>query len=320
METGVEASSCGAHLVQRVVGLGRVEESRIALGQRPAQRVAHALELQADRRRDVNRQSGAVEGGQHPTQPRHRATAHGQRAVSARTAQRQQQLAAALLRDHHRVEAPAAHLLRVAATLADRVADAGEEVRVVVGEPGGAVDAPGLLVGQHDQEEIPRRRHTFALGAQEGADHHRHPVLHVEGAAPPDPALDQLGREGWMGPALVDGGDHIGVALQDQARATPSLQPGDQVRPAGIGPVSVPVDAGFGQQPADVLDTGLFVPRGVGGVEADQLPEQLGGCQCRRSREARKSAATLAACWIVPPAASSSASSNGSSRTTMSCS
>ena len=240
--------------------------------------------------------------------------------MASRTAEGHLELAAALLGDHDRVEADAGHDAAVAATLADRVPDAAEQLRVVVGQPGRALDATRLLVGEHDQQHIARQPNPLALGAEEGFDHHRHPVLHVEGAPAPDPAVDKLAAEGRARPFLVDRRNNVDVALEDQSVARAAGQPGHEVRAFRCGSVGLPLNPRGREQLPDPLDAGPLRPGRVGRVEADQLLEQLGRSHFPRNLSARKSAAIEAACWIVPSAASSSASSRGSSRMTMSCS
>ncbi len=237
------------------------------------------------------------------------------------TAQGHQELAAALLGDHDRVEADTADEVAVTAALTDRMADAGEQLGVVVGEPGGALPSARLLVGEDHEQHVAGKLHALALRPEERGDHHRDPVLHVERAPTPDPAVNQLAAEGRAAPPLVHRGDDVDVALQDQPRAGAAGKPSHEVGTLGSGAVHLPFDSLGAEQRADPLDAGPLVSRRVGGVEADQLLEQLGGRhRPARNRSARKSAAMLAACWMVPPAARSRASASGSSRSTMSCS
>ena len=76
-------------------------------------------------------QSTAIEAGEHLAEPGHRPAAHRQRRVGARPAQAAAQPADLLLGDAHRREPSPADVEREAAELAERVADALEQLGVL---------------------------------------------------------------------------------------------------------------------------------------------------------------------------------------------
>jgi hypothetical protein len=162
-----------------------------------------------------------------------------------------------------------------APALPEAVADAGEQRGVPVHEELGAVDAAGLLVGQAAEHDVAGRRGAALEAAQQRADHHRDAPLHVEGAPAPDPAVHQLAGEGRPGPALAGRGHHVHVALHQERRRLPAAgDPDHQVRP--VGGARQQVGLGLGrEEAADEAQAGALVSRWVGGIEADQLLEEL---------------------------------------------
>ena len=87
---------------------------------------------------------------------------------------------------------------------------------MVVGEPAGTIEAPGLLVRGHGQQDVAaqagdRLRGRIAAGCSglpgqqaEDLDLHRHEILHVDGAAPVDVPVDDGSAE-WILRPLVGG-------------------------------------------------------------------------------------------------------------------
>jgi hypothetical protein len=88
------------------------------------------------------------------------------------------QAASLLLGDLHGIQSACPDVMAVAAELAERMADAIEQVGVLVDEPGRSVVATGLFVAVDDQEQVPGRL-GFGPGVQRSAGHARI-------AAPPD--------------------------------------------------------------------------------------------------------------------------------------
>ena len=71
-----------------------------------------------------------------------------------------------------------------------------DQVGVVLGQPPGAVGAAGLLVGDGEEDEV-----AAGPEARRGQMRHRHghrrgEVQHVDRAATPDLAVDELAAEG----------------------------------------------------------------------------------------------------------------------------
>src|SRR5256712_2370775 len=160
----IQAAAQRTQLVERIVGSRGIEEGGDAALQRLVERVPNRLELVAGRGRDVQRQPAAIKlGGQLP-ELGHRASAGGDGTMAARSAQRDHHLAAALFRDHDRVEPPAAKMERNASRFADRVTDAGEKLRVRFDQPPRTGHATCLFVREHGQHEVTRRS-AVSLGA-----------------------------------------------------------------------------------------------------------------------------------------------------------
>jgi hypothetical protein len=197
--------------------------------------------------------------------------------VTRGSAERGPRPAELLLGDHDRVEAAAAELHREAAELADRVADALEQLRVLGDHEARPVLAAGLLVGEQAEDHIARGRLRRGARAQECGEHHRDASLHVQGASAPDEAVGDLARERLVKP-LAPGGDDVDVPLQEKGRSGAAAgQPGDQVRALGAAGKDPHLAAGGLEQAADPVDALDLAAGRVAGVEADQPREQLGG-------------------------------------------
>ena len=107
---------------------------------------------------------------------------------------------------------------RGAAELAERVPHALEQLRVLLDQEARAEVAAGLLVGEHDEDEVARQRDVLAPRAQEGVDEHRDAALHVERAAAPDVAVLEPRLERRVRPVLSGRRDDVDVALEQQRR------------------------------------------------------------------------------------------------------
>ena len=186
-------------------------------------------------------------------------------------------LAAALLGNHQWVEPAPAHVPRETAALAQRVPDSGEEIGPVGGQPACAFETAGLFIRQHGDHHIARRRPAVAEEPERGQDHHGHAALHVDGAASPDVAVNDLAGEGRTRPGLAGRRDDVDVPLQQQRRRLPaSGQPRHQVGPGIAGAGDHRLQPGIAQQALQMGHAAGLVARRVGGVEADQLLGQLG--------------------------------------------
>jgi len=189
--------------------------------------------------------------------------------------ERDEDLAPALLGNHDRVEAPAAEVLHHASRLADAVLDAREELGVILDEPLRALVPTRLLVGQHREHEVARRP-AVRVRLQDCADHHRDAAFHVEGAATPQVAADDLAAERLVRPLLVDRGHHVNVALhQKRRRLALAFQAGHEVRATARILVSRARDAGLVEDALDEVDGDVLLARRVGGVELDQVAGQV---------------------------------------------
>jgi hypothetical protein len=70
-----------------------------------------------------------------------------------------------------------------------------------------------------------------------------------------------------MTPVLVDGRDHVDMALKQKRRSlAPTLDASHEVRPAGLALVARMFDLGVGEEPLDELDGEVLLTRRVGGV------------------------------------------------------
>ena len=102
-------------------------------------------------------------------------------------------------------------------------------------------------------------------------------TIPYKGAPAPHKAVVDLAAKGRMLPLLVDGGDHVDVAVEKQGRRlAPAGQPGKQVGPVGRFRITLGGNSGVAKQAVDVVDAGQLVAGRVGGVELDQALEQLG--------------------------------------------
>ncbi len=87
-------------------------------------------------------------------------------------------------------------------------------------------------------------------------------------------------RERRAAPALARGRDHVDMALeQERRRGAAAGQARDQVGALRLAGADRALDAGLGEQALDVGDARALVARRVGGVEPDQVAEQLRGAR-----------------------------------------
>ena len=136
---------------------------------------------------------------------------HG--AVAARAADRRLEPADLLFAELDRIEALPCDHLGDPAGLAERVTDAREELGVFLDEELRTEVAAVLLVAEHDEDHVARQLHLARGGAEERRDEHRDRTFHVDRAAPPDLAVDELPSERRPLPILAAGRDDVDVAL-----------------------------------------------------------------------------------------------------------
>ena len=181
-----------------------------------------------------------------------------------------------LLTHLNRVSAQTRQLGARATKLTERVPHALEQLGVLLDHEARAVRSQILLIREHAQQHVARWRLSGLGEPQDRPEHHRHTALHVQRASTPNLALDQLGGERIVTPALAIRRDHVDVTLeQERRRDTPTRQPRQQVRPRRI----------LGQDPrlqassvAEILDpphAPSLVAGRIGRVEPDQLSQQL---------------------------------------------
>ncbi len=251
----------------------------------PRQLGGDRLDRLAHDGRHVHGHPLAVEVGEEAAEPGDGAAAVDHRAVAAGPSNRRLQPADLLLGHLDRIEALAAHLEREAAELAERVAHAREQLRVLLDEVARAEVAAGLLVGEDDEHEVAGELGALPLRAHEGADEHRDARLHVERAAAPDVAVLEPALERRVRPVLAGGRDDVDVPLEQERRRVAAGEAADEVRPAGLLLVELRLAARVLELRAEELDARRFVAGRVRRVEPDQLLQEL-----RRAQHSSSSA------------------------------
>ncbi len=127
---------------------------------------------------------------------------------------------------------------REAAHLADRLRAALEDLGVRIRQPQRALLTAGLLVGGEHEPQRPARRLPGSSPRPDHAQHHGVEVLHVDGAPPPEAAVDDLPGERWLRPVVGVRRNHIEVPVDQQRahRAVGALRlpVGHQRRPARV--------------------------------------------------------------------------------------
>jgi hypothetical protein len=182
------------------------------------------------------------------------------------------------------------HLERVTGLGRDRHATAlGDDVvalhgvGVMLDEMAGAEEASRLLVGHGQVDQGAARAPAAGGEPPRGHRHRRGEVQHVDGAAAPHDAVDQLGGEGIALPPGRVHGHHVGVAHEQQRGrlGIAALDAGDEAHAAGLGGVALAGEAGAREEVLQRVHAAVFVARGgLAGVDAavaDQRAEQLGG-------------------------------------------
>src|SRR5206468_6473157 len=106
-----------------------------------------------------------------------------------------------------------------AADLADRLSAALEQIRVVVDEPVGAVEAAGLLVGDEGEYDVTARLLALADPVGDDGQRHRVHVLHVDSAAAPEAVVADLTGERIHLPVRGVGRYDVQVPVDQQRRS-----------------------------------------------------------------------------------------------------
>jgi hypothetical protein len=137
----------------------------------------------------------------------------------------------------------------------DGLRSAFEELRAVVHRIPGTQGAAGLLVSEEGEDDVPLGLFPGPGEApQDRKDHGVH-VLHVDGAAAPDEPVLQFGAERVHGPLVLEGGNHVEVAVhyQGAGRRVLTGHPGDHVRAAGRRLKDLRFHADFFNEPGCIL-------------------------------------------------------------------
>ena len=154
---------------------------------------------------------------------------------------------------------------------------------MVVGDPARAVRAAGLLVGDGEVDEVAARAETALGKGAEHDGHRRREVQHVDRAAAPHLAVDQLAAERVVPPSVNRDGDDVGVTHQTQRRGgrVRSRDPRDERGPARRRLEALDLDPGRRHDLLDDVDVADLLARlgraVVHALVADQLLQQLDG-------------------------------------------
>ncbi len=301
MQQRIEQAAALAERVDQPVGQPRLQQTAQPEPHRRGQLGGHRLDHRARRRGHVHRQPPAVQALEQPREAPDGAAAHRQRTVPGRATEARPRPADLLLGDHDRVERAARERHREAAELADRVADAFEQLRVLAHQEACAEVAAGLLVAQHAQDQIPGRAPPGGGRPHERGHHHRHAALHVERPAAPHEAVVLLAAERIVRPA-PGRRNHVDVPLhQQRRRGTLAGQARDQVGTLGVRGDDPGLTAEAVEQPAHPLHALALVARRVRRVEAQQLREQLGRAVLERVWGHGRTVSRIARCGRDPP-------------------
>ena len=188
-----------------------------------------------------------------------------------------------LLGDLDRVEAPSGDRRRDAAAFVERPGRA-QPVGAVLGEPLRAGDPARFLVGGRGEEDVAAQardrvvRGIEAGGTCLGREHpddsqlHRDHGLHVDRAATVDVAVDEVGRERIVAPAVGRRGHDVEMREQEQriaARAV-AAQPGVDGAPAGDRFDDLGLEAGRLEQRREVARHPRLAVEGIGGRRIDR--------------------------------------------------
>ena len=207
---------------------------------------------------------------------RHRTAAHRDRAVSAGPPDRRAHPAHLLLTHLNRVSAQTRQLGARATKLTERVPHALEQLVVLLDHEARTVCPQILLIREHAQQHVARRRLSGLGESQDRPEHHRHTALHVQGASTPNLAVDQLAAERIVTPALAIRRDHVDVTLEkERRRGTTTGQPHQQIRPCRVLGQDSRLEASSVAEVLDPPHALSLVAGWIGRIEPDQLTQQL---------------------------------------------
>jgi hypothetical protein len=144
-------------------------------------------------------------------------------------------------------------------------------------EPGEAVVLAHLLVRARGKDDVSRRLEAFAgqRGQRHGARGHL--ALHVERPAAPDVSVAELTRPRVDRPLGRIREHCVGMREEEERRPLAAArQARDEIRPFGHFGVELAGNAGGLEVATKQRRRRGLVARGIDGVEADQLAEELG--------------------------------------------
>ena len=272
-ERAVEETELRDGQAQGDLGEARVEERAQHERLRPRQDVGHSLDPRARDGRDVHRKPPRVEAS--------RGSGRAFPIALPRTPTRRGRRARARFRAASRSASPppgsdrssGRRTARRAAELSERVPHALEQVGVLLAQEAGAEVAAVLLVAEDREDDVAARLQLAARCAQERVHDHRDAALHVERAAAPQPAVDELAAERRARPLLAGGGDDVDVPVQEERRRFPDpAHARDEVRPRVVPREDPRLDARLLERRWTCATHAALVPRRVRRVEAAAAP------------------------------------------------
>ena len=174
--------------------------------------------------------------------------------------------------NHDWVEALAGNREIETAKFTQGIPDALENARVMLHQVTGTKFITGFLVGESGKDYVTGEGQVFRLGFEDSREIHGNAMFHIQGAATPDETIDNPGFEGRVSPLLVGGGDYINVTIEEKRGGIAStLEAGDEVGAVGVIGDECRFETGVLEELVDVFDAGALIPRGVGGVETDEV-------------------------------------------------
>ena len=138
-----------------------------------------------------------------------------------------------LLRRRAKVDRGGAEKEPVAAAFVDRVVAPGR-VRMLLDEPAETVSRPHFLVRDDDEHEVACQRHPLTRDRCERDRARRDLVLHVERAATPDLAVDEVSRPRIALPLRRIGEHRVRVGEEPERRTVAASDARDEVGPVRL--------------------------------------------------------------------------------------
>src|SRR6185503_5166392 len=180
-----------------------------------------------------------------------------------------------LLRDRAEVVRAPAEDTPLAAALVEPVAHP-QGLRMLAREPRRAEVDAHLLIRGEGEDDVAGGLHALTRQRREGDRSRSKVTLHVEGAASPDLAVDEVARPGIAGPLRRLREHRVGMRQQHEPGTVASLEPRHHVRPVGCLREAARRDAVPRQVALQRLRGARLVARRVDGVEPDKLLQELG--------------------------------------------